>query len=265
MSLQRLRDPGMVVFLSGAGISAESGIPTFRGPEGYWTVGAREYHPQELATFHAFSQMPEEVWAWYLYRRSVCQAAQPNAGHSLLADLEQLLGERFLLVTQNVDGLHLRAGNSREKTYEVHGNIDYYRCAVNCCTEHWPLSQGFEDFAKGQKASAEQLAQLRCPRCQAWARPHVLWFDECYDEVTYRYESSRGAARQAVALVSVGTSGVTNLPLQMGRMVAGRGALLVDINPESNPFSQLAQESGGVWLRGKASQGLAQVMQVLKG
>jgi NAD-dependent deacetylase len=255
----------MVVFLSGAGISAESGIPTFRGQEGYWTVGAREYHPQELATFAAFSQIPHEVWAWYLYRRSVCRAAQPNAGHLALVELEKFLGERFLLVTQNVDGLHLRAGNSAQRTYEVHGNIDYARCAADCGSPRWPLGEGFEPFAKGQKLSENQKELLRCPDCGEWARPHVLWFDECYDEPTYRYESSRAAAAQANALVSVGTSGATNLPLQMGRMVAGRGAFLVDINPDSNPFSTLAQESGGVWLRDTASSGLARVMGAVKG
>src|SRR5688500_3238942 len=92
---------GRVVVLTGAGISAESGIPTFRGKEGYWTVGSREYHPQELATHEAYAQMPLEVWAWYLYRRGVCRAAGPNAAHTSLVALERALGDRFALVTQN--------------------------------------------------------------------------------------------------------------------------------------------------------------------
>lgn len=263
--MHRLRNPGNLVFLSGAGISAESGIPTFRGAEGYWTVGAREYHPQEMATFHAFSQMPEEVWAWYLYRRAVCRAAQPNSAHLALVELERQLGDRFLLVTQNVDGLHLRAGNSPERTYEVHGNIDYFRCGADCCEEKWPLGEGFEPFAKGQKLSAEQQKQLRCPVCGQWARPHVLWFDECYDEPRYRFHSSRTAATHAMALISIGTSGATNLPMQMGKLVAHRGAVLVDINPDSNPFAQMALESGGVWLKSKASEGLARLLSSLKG
>lgn len=263
MSLQRLRNPGLVVFLSGAGISAESGIPTFRGKEGYWTVGAREYHPQELATHHAFTQIPKEVWSWYLYRRAVCREAQPNAGHHALAQLEQQLGERFLLVTQNVDGLHLRAGNSAARTFEIHGNIDYFRCSENCCYEHWPLGDGFLPFGKGQKLTSEQFDALRCPRCGSMGRPHVLWFDECYDEETYRFESSRAAAHKANALISIGTSGATNLPMQMGRIVSQRGALLVDINPERNPFAEMALESGGVWLRGPASEGLAQIVKAL--
>ena len=111
---------GPLVFLTGAGISAESGIPTFRGPEGYWTVGSREYRPEELATYEAFTRMPDEVWAWYLYRRGVCRAARPNPAHLALVELERALGDRFLLVTQNVDGLHLRAGHSAERVLQIH-------------------------------------------------------------------------------------------------------------------------------------------------
>src|SRR5215831_9378621 len=101
---QALAREGGVVVLTGAGISAESGIPTFRGKEGYWTVGAREYHPQELATHEAFRAMPWEVWAWYLYRRSVCRRAHPNPGHEALTRIAVALPDRFALVTQNVDG-----------------------------------------------------------------------------------------------------------------------------------------------------------------
>jgi len=263
MSLQRLAMPGTRIFLTGAGISAESGIPTFRGGEGYWTVGSKDYHPQEMATHYAFTQMPAEVWAWYLYRRSVCHAAEPNGGHLALVELERLLGDDFLLVTQNVDGLHLRAGNSMERTYEVHGNIDFFRCSEQCTLERYRLGPGFESFAKGQKLSSEQEALLRCPRCQAWARPHVLWFDECYNEEDYRYHSSREAAGRALALVSIGTSGRTNLPVQMGFLAAQRGALLVDINPESNPFSQLAEQQGGRWLRKTGSLGLADILKAV--
>lgn len=265
MSLQRLRNCRKIVFLSGAGISAESGIPTFRGAEGYWTVGSRHYHPQELATLHAFRQMPQEVWAWYLYRRHICRSSQPNPGHISLARLEERLGDRFLLVTQNVDGLHLRAGNTPDRTYEIHGNIDYFRCAEDCCPDRWPLGEGWQPFEKGRKLSPEEFDRLRCPRCHKGARPHVLWFDECYDEERYRYESSRTAAIQAEALISVGTSGATNLPMQMGRLVSGRGALLVDLNPESNPFAQMALSTGGEWLRGPASEGLKKIEQILMG
>jgi len=104
---------GKVIGLTGAGVSAESGIPTFRGKEGYWTVGSRDYHPQELATHEAFTEMPWEVWAWYLYRRGVCRAAAPNAAHEAFVRLDKALGDRFALITQNVDGLHRRRRQPR--------------------------------------------------------------------------------------------------------------------------------------------------------
>src|ERR1017187_4141744 len=97
---------GPVVFLTGAGISAESGIPTFRGPEGFWRVGSRNYQPTEMATAVAFARMPAEVWRWYLFRRGVCRSAAPNAAHRALVRFEKRAGDRFLLIIQNVDGLH---------------------------------------------------------------------------------------------------------------------------------------------------------------
>jgi NAD-dependent deacetylase len=258
-----LSSHGLIVFLTGAGISAESGIPTFRGQEGYWTVGSQHYQPTEMATFMMFRRMPEEVWRWYLYRRAVCRAAQPNAGHLALLRLEAALGERFLLVTQNVDGLHLRAGNSPQRTYEVHGNIDFMRCGAACCSDKWPLPPGLEDFADKRALAPAQSALLRCPACGDWARPHVLWFDECYDEENFRFHSSRDAAHKASLLVSIGTSGNTNLPLQMGRIVANRGAALIDINPDHNPFALLARETGGRWLQSSASEGLQRLLAEL--
>ena len=123
-----LAEQSPVTVLTGAGISAESGIPTFRGPEGYWTVGSAEYHPQEMATVRMFEQAPDDVWAWYLYRLGVCRRAQPNAGHLALVEMEALLGDRFTLITQNVDGLHLQAGNSPQRTFQIHGNISFMRC-----------------------------------------------------------------------------------------------------------------------------------------
>lgn len=255
----RGREGESVVFLTGAGISAESGIPTFRGEEGYWTVGSRHYRPTELATRAAFARMPEAIWAWYLYRRSVCLAAQPNPAHLALARLESRLGARFLLVTQNVDGLHGRAGNSAERTYEVHGNIHQMRCWQECCGRPVPLPEGLGPKAKDEPLTAEESALLVCPRCGGPARPHVLWFDECYDEERFRFESSLQAIRQAGVLVTVGSSGATNLPLQMARLAVGHGVTLVDINPEPNPFAEMARASGGVWLARSAVAGLQEL------
>jgi NAD-dependent deacetylase len=113
-AVELISNANHVLVLTGAGISADSGIPTFRGKEGYWTIGSKNYHPQELARLSAFRQMPDEVWSWYLYRREICNKAEPNPSHYALVELETLLtaaGRKFTLVTQNVDGLHLRAGS----------------------------------------------------------------------------------------------------------------------------------------------------------
>ena len=263
--------PGPIVVLTGAGISAESGIPTFRGPEGYWRVGSRHYQPTEMATIEAFARMPEEVWRWYLHRRRVCRGAAPNAAHVALVELERRLGDRFLLVTQNVDGLHLRAGNTRARTYEIHGNIDFCRCASGCAPLVRPMPAAVEDAATGEATgapadpttdaagtsaaplSAAVRAALRCA-CGTWLRPHVLWFDESYDEPLFRYVSSLRAAETAAALVVIGTSGATTLPTRVCETVASRGAPLIVVDPETTPFVTLAESSRrGLVLRGTAS------------
>src|SRR5262245_54081255 len=170
-----LSKEGHVLALTGAGVSAESGIPTFRGKEGYWTVGAREYHPQELATHQAFRGMPWEVWAWYLYRRTVCRRAQPNASHHALVRMAVGLPDRFALVTQNVDGLHRRAGSPDAQTFPIHGDISLMRCAADCVLDRWPLPDGVPDFARGDAVTGAVRGLLVCRRCGGMARPHVLW------------------------------------------------------------------------------------------
>ena len=261
--LQRVgKDP--LVFLTGAGISAESGVPTFRGEEGYWKVGSTNYHPMDLATNRSFSQMPDDVWSWYLYRRTVCGQAVPNAGHHALARLEEVLGERFLLVTQNVDGLHRRAGNSAERIFEVHGNINQMRCWTECTLTPFPIPEEVEEKGRGAGFTDGDRAHLVCPHCGGRSRPHVLWFDECYDEERFRFESSLRAVRNAGALITVGSSGTTNLPMQMAHLAVSQGAVLVDINPEPNPFSKLAQSSGGLWLAKPAGSALAEIQKTLE-
>ena len=236
---------GNVLALTGAGVSAESGIPTFRGKEGYWTVGSREYHPQEMATRSAFQRMPREVWRWYLFRRSVCRAAAPYAGHLALAAADRALGERFVLVTQNVDGLHLRAGSPIERTLQIHGNIDFMRCASECSPALHPVPATIPAKSRDDELGDLELAQLRCPKCGAAARPHVLWFDESYDEPLFRAESALRVAAQAELLVVVGTAGATNLPLQIAAIVARAGRPIIDVNLDDNPFAAAARDHGG--------------------
>jgi NAD-dependent deacetylase len=261
-----LGDPGagrgLVLWLTGAGISAESGIPTFRGPEGYWRVGSRNFHPQELATRAAFREIPDEVWGWYLYRRSVCRTAQPNAAHRALVPLEAHLGDRFLLITQNVDGLHRRAGTSLERHYPIHGDIGRMRCADDCVPGTIPIPDEVpEPWDKGRPLDPETESLLRCPRCGGRARPHVLWFDEYYDEAHFRWESSLAAAARADLLVIVGTSGATNLPLQVAALAARRSVPIVAVNVDASPFTELAEGTGGIWLRGTAGQHVPRITE----
>ncbi|MGE0869120.1 MAG: NAD-dependent deacetylase [Kofleriaceae bacterium] len=259
---QAMSRTGHILALTGAGVSAESGVPTFRGKEGYWTIGSREYHPQELATRAAFAQMPWSVWAWYLYRRGVCRRAQPNRGHDALARLAAALPSRFALITQNVDGLHRRAGSPDESTFPIHGDISLMRCGRDCTAERWPIPTIVGDLGKGEDVSAIARSELRCPRCGAMSRPHVLWFDEYYDEQRYHLDTVRSLAARAVLVVIVGTSAQTNLPWQVVTVAANAGATIVDINLEDNPFGDIAARSGGI-IRAPAADALPAIVEAM--
>ena len=255
---------GKVSVLTGAGISAESGIPTFRGPEGYWTVGSEEYRPEEMATQAMFSMDPWEVWAWYLYRRTICRKASPNPGHLAVARMEGLLGDRFRLITQNVDGLHLRAGSTTERTFEIHGNLHFMRCSVACSSSIYPIPSEMQDKGRNQPLSGEEKAALHCPGCGGMTRPHVLWFDEFYDEHFYRANSAIQWASGTDLLLVVGTAGATTLPMQIGQTVSQNpGAVLIDVNPNANPFQGLARNHpNGIVLEGNSGDLLPKVVAI---
>jgi len=255
-----------VTVLTGAGISAESGIPTFRGPEGYWTIGSKVYMPQELATMDMFLQYPDEIWRWYLYRLGVCLHAEPNAGHRALAEMENKLGDRFALITQNIDNLHIRAGNSLDRTYQIHGNINYTRCGHACTRQLHPLPDSLKTRRNGPELTDDEIHLLHCPDCGEWLRPHVLWFDEYYDEEYFRFESCMELARQTELLLITGTSGATTLPNHITTTVHSNGGTIIDINIEENPFSSVARDSsGGMFIKASAAEilpGLASLCKI---
>jgi NAD-dependent deacetylase len=254
---------GRLVVVTGAGVSAASGIPTFRGEEGYWTVGSKEYRPEEMATWGSFQRMPDDVWQWYLYRLGVCRAAKPNGGHKALVEIEKSLGDRFHLVTQNVDGLHLRAGSTLKRTHQAHGNIEYMRCASKCTIELFPIPKRVKPKQKGEPLTKADKRALRCPKCGGRARPHILFFDECYD--SFLYMASTLAAKQADLLITVGTSGAASLPMRMATLARDNGAVLADVNLEPNPFSGLAVDAGGFFCKGKADKVLTEIASLVKG
>ncbi len=259
---------GRLVVLTGAGISAESGIPTFRGAEGYWTIGSRNYVAQELATEAMFRRQPELVWSFYLDRIRTYRHAQPNPAHLSVADLESALGDRFQLITQNVDGLHLMAGNDPARVYQIHGNLRQARCAEACGKPPWPLPREALltlSRDRDQPMSEVERSALRCPACGGWARPHVLWFDEYYDEENFHFDSSLRAAERADLLLVVGTSGATNLPNLIAQQAARQGSVIFEVNPEPTRFTALAEGTGGGLLAGRATEVLPPLVPHLTG
>ncbi|MEJ2656080.1 MAG: Sir2 family NAD-dependent protein deacetylase [Desulfobacterales bacterium] len=259
------KSTGRLTVLTGAGISAESNIPTFRGPEGYWTIGSKEYQPQEMATYQMFMQKPDEVWKWYLYRISVCKKALPNPGHHALVEMESLFQNRFTLITQNVDNLHLRAGNSVDRTFQIHGNVFFMRCFKECKRKLIPIPEALIGKEKKEPLTKQDRELLVCPDCGNRTRPHVLWFDEMYNEHYYRYQSTLTVAGKTDLLLVVGTSGATSLPNQVVWEVKHRSGIIMDINIEKNPFSHLALRSRqGLFIQQPAGKALPDIVQCFK-
>jgi NAD-dependent deacetylase len=213
--LRQLRGAAHVAVLTGAGTSAESGVPTFRDAQaGLWA----QYDPQELATPQAFRRNPELVWDWYAWRRELVAGAQPNEGHFALVALEKHVA-RLSLVTQNVDGLHQIAGSS--DVIELHGNIRRSKCS-SCET----VAAGFDE-ASGRPP--------RCPLCRAYLRPDVVWFGESLPEDALA--RAFAAARQCDVFFSIGTSALVQPAASLPIEALQYGATVVEINPQRTPLS----------------------------
>jgi NAD-dependent deacetylase len=211
-----------VLVITGAGVSAESGIPTFRGKDGYW----RNLDPIKLATPEAFARDPELVWQWYRERRQRIRNAQPNAGHEAIARLAQRADE-FLLVTQNVDDLHERAGLAKAEMVQIHGDIFVTRCS-RC---------GFE---QEQEQEQEQNGVPGCTRCNALMRPGVVWFGEPLSErETERVENHLQRDSCGVVIV-VGTTATFGYIIDWALRASHRGGELIEVNPEETPLSRFA-------------------------
>ncbi len=229
----------IVAFLVGAGISAESGIPTFRGKDGYWISGSKNYKAQEIGTYQMFQIASQEVWKWFLYRKSITASAQPNSSHFLLKEIEEKLGNQFALISQNVDSLHRKAGSSEERTYLIHGDFDYVRCGDECSNQLYPFPKEINLVNRDKDVITEQeWNALRCPKCGEDLRPHVLWFDERYNEKYYKKDSVLKIVKNTGILFVIGTSGATNLPRTIVENVLSKNGMVVDVNIDESYFSE---------------------------
>ncbi len=203
--------------LTGAGVSQESGLRTFRDPlDGLWA----EYKPEDLATPQAFEQNPQLVWEFYSMRKLKADEVKPNPGHFALAEMEHNVPE-FSLITQNVDGLHQRSGS--QKVIELHGNITRARCVMNCGVfTHWEEGQNHLPV---------------CPKCGANLRPDVVWFGEMLPRE--ELASAISTSQHCDAFFSIGTSGWVQPAASLPVMAKQNGAILVEINKEKTPLTQM--------------------------
>ncbi len=209
-----------VLVLTGAGVSAESGIPTFRGAGGLW----EGFRAEDLATPEAFREDPARVWRWYRWRRGICLAAAPNPGHLAIVEIERRV-PAFLLATQNVDGLHPRAGS--RKILELHGNIHRARCTL--CGRKRDLPP---------EPEAPHAPLPACAACDGLLRPDIVWFGEAYAEGVL--ETAFEEAGRADVVVSAGTSGSVYPPAAIALAGKRAGAFLIDVNPAATEISAAA-------------------------
>ena len=234
----RLATARRVVALTGAGVSAESGVPTFREAQtGLWA----RFRPEDLATPEAFEADPKTVWAWYEWRRDLVAAARPNPGHDALAALETLLPE-FTLITQNVDGLHARAGSRR--VIEFHGNLFGNRCFAGC----------------GATAEVPRPCPEppRCPRCGAWIRPGVVWFGEAIP--TEALQASKSATDRCEVFLTVGTSALVQPAAGLAMRAHEAGAMVVEINIAPTGLDGAAQYR----LAGRSGEVLPRLVEAVR-
>jgi NAD-dependent deacetylase len=232
-----LRRASRVVVLTGAGVSAESGLATFRGVDGLW----EGHRITEVATPGGFARDPHLVWRFYNMRRANLWKVQPNPGHRALAALEQRWGERFTLVTQNIDGLHQAAGSKR--VFELHGRLSRVRCTA--CT--------YAEDRPGQ----DLPALPSCPRCEELLRPDVVWFEEMLPAGAWREACEQAAACNCFLVV--GTSAVVFPAAGLIDVAKAAGAAVVEFNLEPTA----ASGSADVCLHGPAGQLLPEVVRRL--
>ena len=213
--IESLAESRHAVLLTGSGTSAESGIPTFRDAQtGLWA----EYRPEDLATPEAFARNPRLVWDWYAWRRELVGQAEPNPGHVAIAELQTIL-PALTLITQNVDGLHQRAGS--HNVIEFHGNIMRSRC--------------LECHAAAEIPAHDERRPPHCPQCDALLRPDVVWFGESIPPDALRL--ALAALESCDVFMAIGTSAQVQPAAGLGLLAKQHGATLIEINPATTPLT----------------------------
>jgi NAD-dependent deacetylase len=221
-----------ILVITGAGVSAESGIPTFRGKDGYW----RHLDPTKLATPEAFQKNPELVWEWYRERRQRIGSANPNAAHHAIARLSTFTDE-FLLVTQNVDNLHARAGMPKGKMVQIHGDIFVTRCS-RCDYEH-PLS-----VAVTTPGVASKHGEIpRCSACGALMRPGVVWFGEQLNPQKIEIVENFLDKGPCNLVIVAGTTATFGYIIDWAVRARSTGGELIEVNPDETVLSQFATKA----------------------
>ena len=237
--VESLRTAQRVAALTGAGISAESGVPTFRDAQtGLWA----RFRPEELATPQAFQRDPQLVWEWYQWRRKLVADAQPNPGHRALAEMERLI-PGFTLITQNVDNLHQRAGS--QTVIELHGNLGRTKC--------------FDEGRVVESWRETGQTPPRCPHCGGLLRPDVVWFGENLSPENI--QAAQRAAQESQVFLSIGTSSLVQPAASLPVIALQAGALFVEINPQKTPLSSLANYV----LRRPSGEALPELVQAVWG
>jgi len=235
--LTKLKEAKSLLFFTGAGISAESGIATFRGKDGLW----KKLKPEELASFDAFMKNPDMVWEWYQYRRNIVESVEPNAGHNVIAELEKYYSVN--VVTQNVDNLHERAGSSSIE--ELHGSIVRNFC-IDCKT-----------FYNDIKIESEKKVP-RCSNCNGLIRPDVIWFGENLRGDAF--PNSEKKAKKCDICFVVGTSAIVYPAAYIPLTAKEYGAYIVEINIEPTELTYQADYS----IFGKSGEILPQLLMAIK-
>jgi len=237
--ISTLRGTTKLVALTGAGVSQESGLRTFRDAQtGLWA----QYKPEDLASPQAFRRDPKLIWDWYAWRREAVKGVRPNAGHYALVEIETHIPE-FTLITQNVDGLHRMAGS--KNVLELHGNIQRVRCS-ECYT-----------FAETWGDDTESVPQ--CSVCSGLLRPDVVWFGEALPRD--QLEASVEAARTCDVFFSIGTSGVVQPAASLAHAARNRGAVVVEVNAEPTLLTSKANYA----FHGKSGEMLPELVKAVWG